>query len=112
MEENYIKMQERLKKYNQEHLLKFYDSLNQEKKDELLNQISSINFEQLRNLYSNINNEIKNDTNNIVPISYTDKEKITEEDKEKYYLKGSEKIKDGKLAVVTMAGGQGTRLRA
>lgn len=111
MGENYTEIQEILKKYNQEHLLKFYDSLEQEKKDELLNQISSIDFEQLKNLYNNINNEAKNDTNSIAPISYTDKEKMTDENKEKYYLKGSEKIKNGKLAVVTMAGGQGTRLR-
>jgi UDP-N-acetylglucosamine pyrophosphorylase len=47
----------------------------------------------------------------IEPIKYIEKEKISEEEKEKYFKIGEEEIRKGKLAVVTMAGGQGTRLR-
>ena len=47
----------------------------------------------------------------IEPIDYIEKEKIAKDKKEEYLKKGIEEIKKGKLAVVTMAGGQGTRLR-
>lgn len=46
----------------------------------------------------------------IEPIDYTDKSKLSKEEYEKYKAIGEKKIKEGKLAVVTMAGGQGTRL--
>ena len=39
-----------------------------------------------------------------------DKDKLSEEEMKRYYEKGAEFIKAGKYAVVTMAGGQGTRL--
>ena len=43
-------------------------------------------------------------------IDCTEKDRLSKEEKEKYDEIGTEKIKSGKLAVVTMAGGQGTRL--
>ena len=36
-----------LKKYNQEHLLYFYDELTQDEKEKLLNQILTIDFEKI-----------------------------------------------------------------
>ena len=47
---------------------------------------------------------------NEITFSNVEKEKMSKEEKEKYDQIGIEKIKEGKLAVVTMAGGQGTRL--
>jgi len=98
-----------IEKYEQNHLLNFYSKLNNEKKEELINQILEIDFELLNNLYKNINN-VKNSRDEITPIPYTDKAKINEQDLEKYKNKGIEEIKNNKYAVVTMAGGQGTRL--
>ena len=46
----------------------------------------------------------------IEPLSYIDKEKLSKQDKENYEKEGIQLIKEGKYAVVTMAGGQGTRL--
>ena len=48
----------------------------------------------------------------IEPINYVEKSKMSKEEIEEYEKIGSEIIKSGKYAVVTMAGGQGTRLRA
>ena len=98
-----------LKKYNQEHLLNHYETLDESCKKELLNQIEAINFELVNSLYNNTKKEIKNGEDEITPIDYLDKYKLNE--KYKYYENiGKKAIKEGKLAAVTMAGGQGTRL--
>jgi len=103
------KAEEILKEYNQEHLLKFYNKLNENKKVELIRQILSINFEQLKQLYESVNN-VKSSTKEITPIEYLEKSKLTEKKKEEYKIKGRNILKEGTYAVVTMAGGQGTRL--
>lgn len=46
----------------------------------------------------------------IEPIEYVDKSKLSKEEYENYEKLGDKIIKEGKLAVLTMAGGQGTRL--
>lgn len=98
-----------IEKHGQQHLLNFYNNLNNEKKEELINQILEIDFDLLSNLYKNINN-IKNSKDEITPIAYIDKAKINQEKLEEYKNKGINAIKNNKYAVVTMAGGQGTRL--
>ena len=45
MNEKYEKAKELVKKYHQEHLLKFYDELDADKKKELVDQILSIDFD-------------------------------------------------------------------
>ena len=47
MDEILIKAKSILKKYNQEHLLFFYDELNESQKKLLLEQILSINFDEI-----------------------------------------------------------------
>lgn len=111
MEEKYEEAKEKLKKYNQEHLLIWYDKLIEQKREELLNQILKIDFEHVQELYNET--QIKKDFKDckIEPLPYIDKQKLTKEEKKKYEDKGIRIIKEGKYAVVTMAGGQGTRLR-
>ena len=111
MEYNIEEIKRKLKKYNQEHLLSFYDSLDERKQDELLEQIENIDFELINSLYNKTKEEKgKNNENcQIEPISFIDKYKLNDE--YKYYENiGKRAIKEGKLAAVTMAGGQGTRL--
>lgn len=110
MEEKLIKVKELLKKYNQEHLLTFFDDLNSENKELLLNQILNIDFELMNQLYENTKKTVEIDIDSIEPMPYVDKSKLSKEELDLYYKKGVEPIKSGKLAVVTMAGGQGTRL--
>ena len=98
-----------LKKYNQEHLLNVYEKLEEKKQKQLLNQIMNIDFELIRSLYDNTKKENSTNNDKIEPMEYLDKYKLN--DKYKYYENiGKQAIKEGKLAAVTMAGGQGTRL--
>ena len=98
-----------LKKYNQEHLLNGYEKLEEKKQKQLLDQIMNIDFELIKSLYDNTKKEISTNDDNIEPMEYLDKYKLN--DKYKYYENiGKQAIKEGKLAAVTMAGGQGTRL--
>ncbi len=109
MEHNIEEIKHKLKKYNQEHLLNFYDKLDEQKQNKLLEQIENIDFELIKSLYDKTKDEIKNEDAEIEPIDFMDKYKLNED--YKYYEQIGEKaIRLGKLAVVTMAGGQGTRL--
>lgn len=110
MEEKYKNAQEILKKYNQEQLLMCYDELLEAQKEELLDQILNTDFEQIVELYDQIKEEKDFKNVEIKPIEYIDKKKIDEEKYKEYEKTGNNVIKQGHYAVVTMAGGQGTRL--
>ena len=109
MEHNIEEIKRTLKKYGQEHLLNFYETLDERKQDQLLEQIENIDFELINSIYNKTKDGNKNDDADIKPIDYIDKYKLNGD--YKYYEEiGEKSIKAGKLAVVTMAGGQGTRL--
>lgn len=109
MEEKLEKAKKILKQYNQEHLIKNFNNLSKKNQEILLEQILQINFEQMDKLYKNVGKNTENTDAKIEPISFVEKEKV---EKEKYFNEGSKIVKEGRLAIVTMAGGQGTRLRA
>ena len=109
MEENIEAIKKTLKKYSQEHLLDEYEKLDETKQKQLLDQIQHIDFELINSLYNNTRKEIDVQDSKISPIEYLDKDKLNG-----YYKgfqeTGEKAIRAGKLAAVTMAGGQGTRL--
>ena len=107
---NYEEANNIINKYGQEHLLYGYEKLEDSEKQKLVNQIMNIDFDQINNLFKNIKNDTKKEKEKIEPIAYIEKSEINETDGKRYFEKGVEAIKQGKLAVVTMAGGQGTRL--
>lgn len=110
MEEKLSKVKEILKKYDQEQVLDFYDTLSTEKQNQLLDEVLTLNFEQLKNLYESTKTKPSFANSKIEPISYIAKDQLTNSELEEYEELGEEAIKQGKVAVVTMAGGQGTRL--
>ena len=99
-----------LKMYNQEHIIKLIEKLDEDKKQALIEQISKIDFHQLKELYDNTKKEIEIKENKIEPLPYLDKKKLSEEQKEEFQRLGEAILEKGEYAVVTMAGGQGTRL--
>ena len=109
MNKNYIEL---LKENNQEHLLKYIEMSNGKQKEELIEQILNLDFKKLNELYSisKRDKEKAIESCYIEHIKCVDKYKVDEELFNKYKNKGEEIIKNGEYAVVTMAGGQGTRL--
>ena len=99
-----------LKKYNQNHIIKLLDELDEEKKESLIEQINNIDFHQMSELYANTKKEVEIKENKIESIKYLDKAKLSKDEKEKFDSLGENTIENGQYAVVTMAGGQGTRL--
>ena len=111
MEEKFEQVEKILRKTGQEHLLKQYERLTDDKKkQEFLNSILTIDFDAINEIYLNSKKNITNKDFTIEPIKFIDKERIDEKEYIEYEKLGKEIIKNGKLAVVTMAGGQGTRL--
>ena len=100
----------KLQKYGQEHLLSRYESLEDEKKAKIIKQIKNIDFDQTVELFNIATKSIKKPDGEFNNIEYVDKSKLSKEDYNKYYEIGKKQIEAGKYAVVTMAGGQGTRL--
>ena len=99
-----------LKQYKQEHIINLLNKLEEKQKEELIEQINNIDFHQIMELYENTKKEIEIKENKIESVAYLDKEKLTKSDKERFDELGERTIVSGQYAVVTMAGGQGTRL--
>lgn len=106
MEEKIDKLKEFLKSQKQEEILEYPI------KEDVKNKILTINFEQLNKLYNNAIKKEEIIEAKVEPISYVDKDSLTMQDKEKYEKIGEKIIKEGKYAVVTMAGGQRNKIRA
>lgn len=103
-------LKEKIKKYNQMQIISAFERNNNEKKEELIKQVERIDFDQFEKLYNLTKSTISFDNDTIEPIKYIEKSKLQEEEYNKYLNLGEEEIKKGRYAVVTMAGGQGTRL--
>lgn len=110
MDDKLKKAKEILIKYNQEHLLHFYDELSEEEKNILINQILNIDFEKIINLYNNSKKTENLSKSEISPLQHIEKDKLSEKELNYYTEIGESIIKNNQIAIVTMAGGQGTRL--
>ena len=99
-----------LKEYHQEHIIKLLKKLDEEKQNELIKQIQTIDLHQIMELYNNTKKEIVFKESKIEPLKYLDKAKLSEKQRARFDELGEKTVRNGKYAVVTMAGGQGTRL--
>lgn len=104
-----------LKKYDQEHLFRFFPELNSRQQEKIHTQLREINWKELDLL---INNYVLHAPETVVspdisPAHYFPATPENEDQKEKYRIalkRGSELLRKGKVAALTVAGGQGTRL--
>jgi len=105
------KINETLMKYNQMGLVKFYDSLSDEEKYNLIQDIKKIDFDLMEKLF-NLAKNFKTDNTSSIEVldNIYLKEKINNETYSRWEKIGTDVIQKGEFAVLTMAGGQGTRL--
>ncbi len=104
----YEQARELLKKYNQLHLLVSYNDLTDEEKRELLQSISEIDFEQAVKLINTSKEQIN--LGEITPVDSVSEMDFSKEERKEIESVGRDIISKGEYAVITMAGGQGTRL--
>jgi UDP-N-acetylglucosamine/UDP-N-acetylgalactosamine diphosphorylase len=97
---------EKLKKYGQMHVLKYYDSLSEEEKQALLQQIEATDFSMLH--YAKERSGLGK-RGVITPLGAMEVPEI-EAHRAEFEKIGLEKIREGKVAAVLLAGGMGTRL--
>jgi len=101
----------------QEHLQEYIEVLsknNPTAKDELIKDIENIDYKELKELY-NVSKETEDNEKAIESIivehlPFTNRNKLSPERYNKLYELGANTIKANEYAVVTLAGGQGTRL--
>lgn len=94
-----------LKKYNQTQLLKYYDELDKDKRKELLSAIESIDFSS----FSGVDFHSERKVGKLSPADALSLSEV-EANAAEYEKIGLKAIKEGKVAAVLLAGGQGTRL--
>ena len=111
MMKNYEETLEKLNRYNQNEIINIMSKkYTQEEKNNLVEQLENIDLEQITSLYKNATNIPTIDKNKLEHIKYTDLSALSEEMFKEYKQIGVDIIKNNKYAVITMAGGQGTRL--
>lgn len=100
-----IQAEEILKKHGQEHILQYFDELDEDARESLLNQIEKLDF-------SLINIEKKDEAAAEGLIEPLEAMKLSEIESRKEYYEGIglDAIKRCRVGAVLLAGGQGTRL--
>ena len=98
--------EEKLVKYGQEHVLKYYGELSEEEKQALLDQIEATDMSIL-DACKHKEDLAKKGV--ITPLAALQLDEI-EADRDSFTAVGLKAIRDGKLGAVLLAGGMGTRL--
>ena len=97
---------EKLEKYGQQHLLKYYDELPEKEKEALLAQIEATDMDVLESCKHKEELVKKGE---ITPLAAMQLPEITA-NREAFTAQGLEAIRAGKVGAVLLAGGMGTRL--
>jgi len=111
MKEELKQAKEILRNHRQEHIIPWLNKLELEKQEEMIQQILSIDFEELEELYELAGKPVEIDLSELEPITALNPKRMPKKVYDEYRAIGAEAVKNKKLAVVILAGGQGTRLR-
>ena len=102
----YQEAYDKLEKYGQLHVLKYFEDLSGYEKEELIAQIENTDFEVLKQCE---HKEELNPRGKITPIGVMQLPEIDEK-REEFTKIGLQAIREGKVGAVLLAGGMGTRL--
>lgn len=98
--------EQKLKEYSQEHILKYYEELEEDQKEKLLSQIEALDMRLLDLAKDGVKEQKRG---KIEPLAAVTLENI-KENREGYERLDIKAIHEGKVGAVLLAGGQGTRL--
>lgn len=98
--------EQKLKEYSQEHILKYYEELEEDQKEKLLSQIEALDMRLLDLAKDGVKEQKRG---KIEPLAAVTLENI-KENREGYERLNIKAIHEGKVGAVLLAGGQGTRL--
>ena len=94
---------------NQTKVLELLKNVTEEQRKQIVKELLKVDFNQVKRLY--INKDKKNKKEDIIePIKYVDKNKLNSKQKSELEKLGEKVLRQNQYAVVTIAGGQGTRL--
>lgn len=108
--DKFSNIDKKLEQYNQEHIINLCKNFTVEEKETIYTQIDRLNLEQIDNLYNELSNKEKVDSSNVQEIEALNTDNLTAEELKKYYSVGEKILVNNQYALVTMSGGQGTRL--
>ena len=111
------RLREYLNKYGQEHLIRFWPELTETEKELLYKDVMQTDLENVNRCFMQIKENSKEVSKSLDALMMPVPEELTgsyakssKEELRKYYLKGLEKVAANEVAVLLLAGGQGTRL--
>lgn len=111
------KMRIELRKFNQSHVLQFWDELTEEQKTILCCEIKEVNVAEVCSYFQKAVQTLNEDQSKlddrmepIPPELYGGVVRSSPEELKSYEDEGLQQISEGKVGVLLMAGGQGTRL--
>ncbi|KAJ8986220.1 hypothetical protein NQ317_009926 [Molorchus minor] len=114
---NLKEIQQTLEQVQQSQLLKFWDELNEEQQKKFLQQLSSIKLEEVNDLFQKAQASLTEDVqkldnrmNPIPPEQFGSEKNVSSQVLEDYRSVGLEAVANSEVAVLLLAGGQGTRL--
>lgn len=99
-----------LYQYGQEHILPFLGKLTGEEQSNLAEQILQVDFEQLARTFRNRNAANELNAGAVLPARCYDWNTLAAKDRDLYERHGWHLLRSGKVGVIVVAGGQGSRL--
>merc|ERR1719427_367496 len=99
-----------LESANQGHLLQFYDELDQCHKEEIETDLKSLEIDRLDDMFKAAQAYSPPDASKLSSVAADRTGKSSDPDNQKWRENGLELVRQSKLAVILLAGGQGTRL--
>ncbi|XP_066247072.1 UDP-N-acetylhexosamine pyrophosphorylase [Euwallacea similis] len=110
-------IKEVIRECEQEHILKFYEELKNDERESFLNQLKRIKFKEVNGLFKKAQKAYSEGVEKVdsriqpIPIDQFGSEKNADpEEVLTYRSLGLEAVSQGQVAVLLLAGGQGTRL--